>query len=328
MLKLLRICARRTVPALAAGLLMLAALDRAGTGAAAADLTQYAYKDTRKLVSLVEDAASLIETRGEAAFDDFGQPGSRWLSGETYMFVYDETGTSVFHPISPELEGKNVLGLKDMDGKPIIQEIVDVARQPGPDANGWVFYLWQNQRQITPGWKASYVRKVVTPQGKTYLVGSGLYDVKVEKTFVVERVNRACKLLATVGRQEAFRQIQSISSPFVFLDTYVFVLGATGQTLVDPAFPNMSGRDMLAFKDAVGFEPIKHLFDKLKTSDEAWVQFLLPKPGAVVPSRKLVYARKVTVNGETLIVGSDFFIATPIWMRVEREPQWPPNPKG
>ena len=35
-----------------------------------------------------------------------------------------------------------------------------------------------------------------------------------------------------------------------------------------------------------------------------------------MPSRKLAYLRKVEVNGETLIVGADFFQATPIWMKL------------
>jgi len=47
----------------------------------------------------------------------------------------------------------------------------------------------------------------------------------------------------------------------------------------------------------------------------------------VVTSRKLVHVRKVDVGGETLVVGSDFFVATPIWMKVE-DRAWPRNPPG
>ncbi len=56
------------------------------------------------------------------------------------------------------------------------------------------------------------------------------------------------------------------------------------------------------------------------------MQYLWPKPGSSVTSRKLVYVRKISVGGETLIVGSDFFLATPIWMKVEDA--WPRNPPG
>jgi hypothetical protein len=39
-------------------------------------------------------------------------------------------------------------------------------------------------------------------------------------------------------------------------------------------------------------------------------------------------ARKINVNGETMIVGSDFFIATPIWMKAERTGTWQRNQPG
>lgn len=295
---------------------------------AADKLSEYTYQDTKNLVSLVEDAAHLLETEGDAAFTEFGQPGSRWFNRDTYLFAYTPDGTAAFHPVSPELVGQNVIGLQDLNGKRVVQEIVDVAKLPEPDANRWVFYLWQDQRQLSPIWKASYIRKAITPAGKVYLIGSGLYDIKVEKAFVTRRVTRAVELLKKAGKQEAFRQFRDNASSFVFLGTYVFVLSETGETLVDPAFPNMSGRSMLGFRDAVGFEPIRQLVEKLKTADEAWVQFLWPAPGAVVPSRKLVYARKVTVNGETMIVGSDFYIATPIWMKVEEVSPWRQNQPG
>ncbi len=57
------------------------------------------------------------------------------------------------------------------------------------------------------------------------------------------------------------------------------------------------------------------MIEMLKDADSAWLQYMWPKPGASLPSRKLVYARKVKVGDEFLIVGSEFFVATPIWMR-------------
>jgi signal transduction histidine kinase len=302
----------------AAGLVFPAPAARASS-----PLTRYTYKDTQRLVALVEDAAALIETEGEAAFTEFGVKGSRWLNGSTYLFVYDQDGNTMFHPISPELVGKNVADLRDIDGKLVVQEVIDVAKDPDRTASGWVFYRWQDQRQLTPIWKSSYVRKAVSPQGKVYLVGCGLYDIKVERSFIEDRVNLACDLLMKEGKARAFAEITDSSSRFVFLDTYIFVLNEAGDTLVDPAFPTRGGRHMLDFRDFNGFQPIRELLGKLKTHDTAWVQFLWPKPGATLPSRKLIYGRKVILDGEVLIVGADLYLATPIWMRVETSQSWP-----
>lgn len=291
-------------------------------------LSLFTYSDTKALVLLVEDAARLIERDGEGAFKQFAVKGSRWLNGDVYIFVYQVDGTCVFQPISPELVGKNEMELHDLNGKPIIQYITDIGKRPESDAAGWVFYLWENQTQLTPSWKSAYVRKVIAPNGKTYVVGSGLYDIKVERTFIEHRVNLAADLLKTEGKSAAFKQFQDPASPFFFLDSYIFVLNDKGQTLVDPAFPTLAGRDFSKFQDIVGFRAIEEVLRKLEDTDAAWVQYLWLKPGSPRPSRKLIYARKVTVGNETLIVGSDFFLATPIWMRVEDDHLWQKNRPG
>src|SRR4051812_37799764 len=102
-----------------------------------APLSQYAYKDTKNLVTLVEDAAKLMERDGDKAFEQFAVQDSRWLNDDYYMFVYALDGICLFHPISPELVGKSMISLQDMHGKPIIREITDIGKKPGADANGW-----------------------------------------------------------------------------------------------------------------------------------------------------------------------------------------------
>jgi len=279
-------------------------------------LAGYAYKDTRDLVSLVEDAAALIEAKGDEAFKTFAQRDSRWLNADYYLFAYTLEGITVFHPVRPDLVGQNVMDLKDMNGKQIIRQITNIGRRPASDASGWVFYLWEDQTQLMPTWKAAYVRKVITRDHKIYVVGSGSYSIKVEKAFVEERVNRAARFLQSAGKADAFKRFHSRASSFFFLDSYIFVLNEQGETLVDPAFPNRTGRSVVEFQDAVGFFAFKNALKKLEQADEAWVQYLWPKPGASAPSRKLIYVRKVKVGGEVFIVGSDFFLATPIWLRV------------
>ena len=278
-------------------------------------LSGYAYEDTRRLVAFVEQAASLMERKGESAFSEFGRKGSKWFSDPYYLFVYEPDGTCVFHPLQPDWVGKNMSELRDMNGKPMVRLVAEVGEKPQKDASGWVFYLWPDRTQLIPQWKSAYVRKVVTPSGKTYVIGSGVYDLKMEKAFVEERVRMASALLESQGKDAAFREFRDPASPFVFLGTFVFVLDTQGHAIVDPAFPTQSGRDLSQFEDAVGRRPVQQILEKLRNADEAWVQYLWPKPGSSLPSRKLVYVRKAGVGGETFIVGSDFFLATPIWMK-------------
>lgn len=295
-------------------IILIMMLHTASFGHSAGSSERYLYEDTKQLVSLVENAAGVIEAKGNKAFPEFGIQGSRWLNNSYYLFIYDLDGNCVFHPITPQLIGRNLIHLKDMDGKPLIRMITDIGGKPEKNASGWVFYLWEEQTQFTPLWKSSYIRKAVAPDGKTYVVGCGMYNIKMEKAFIKERIDLAAELLMTRGKDFAFARLRDNASPFYFLDTYVFVMDDKGQSVVDPAFPGMH-RDMTAFRDALGRPVVKEVLQKLANKDEAWIQYMLPKPGGILPSRKVGYFRKVRVGMDVFVVGADFFLASPIWMK-------------
>ena len=162
-------------------------------------------------------------------------------------------------------------------------------KRPEKDASGWVFYLWEEQTQLSPQWKSAYVRKAVAPDGKVYLVGSGVYNIKIEKPFIVERVNDGGRPdPAPKGKDAAFPSSRTLPRPTFSSTPTSSSSMRTGIRSSIPPSPRIAGRDLSELKDAVGFQPIKELLAKLAGSDEAWVQFLWPEPGAV---RALAEAR-------------------------------------
>ena len=92
----------------------------------AEDLSDYQYLATKDLVSLVQNAAALIAAKGEAAFHEFKKEGGSFRHGNLYIFILDTQGNMVLHP-DPALEGKNEMELKDINGKPIIKNILAAA---------------------------------------------------------------------------------------------------------------------------------------------------------------------------------------------------------
>jgi signal transduction histidine kinase len=86
---------------------------------------------------------------------------------DLYPFVYDMTGKCVAHGARPALIGKNLIDLKDQDGKFLIREMIALAKGPG---SGWVDYKWPNPITNKIEDKSSYVEKM----GK-YFVGVGIY---------------------------------------------------------------------------------------------------------------------------------------------------------
>ncbi len=300
----------------ALGLAVIAGLFFLGRGSAVRHLpVPYLYEDTRQLVDLVESAARLLEQQGTAALRAFGVPGSRWLNETYYLFVYDADGVCLLNPGTPELVGKSLINFRDMNGKPVGQWLREVGQRPEANASRWIFYLWEPRSDMTPTWKAAYVRKAVGPDGRVYVVGCGVHTFKIETVFVKHCVDTAVELLQRQGKEAAFAQFRDRASPFYFYDTFIYVLDPWGRCLVDPAFPNLETRDLTNFKDSQGHFVVREMLKRLQQHDTAWVQYMLPRPGATLPSRKLAYLRKVVVNGETLLVGADFFMATPIWMK-------------
>jgi methyl-accepting chemotaxis protein len=89
--------------------------------------------------------------------------------GSEYFWINDMTPTVVMHPIKPELDGKDVSGLKDPNGFALFVGFADMVRKSG---QGFVPYLWPKPGLSTPVEKLSYV-KGFAPWG--WVVGSGIY---------------------------------------------------------------------------------------------------------------------------------------------------------
>jgi len=86
---------------------------------------------------------------------------------DLYPFIYDLKGICVAHGARPALIGKNLIDLKDQDGRYLIREMVRIAEGPG---TGWVDYKWPNPITNKIEDKSSYVEKI-----GSYFVGVGIY---------------------------------------------------------------------------------------------------------------------------------------------------------
>ncbi len=86
---------------------------------------------------------------------------------DLYPFVYEMSGLCVAHGARTALIGKNLIDLKDQDGKFLIREMVTLAKGPG---SGWIDYKWPNPLTNKIEDKSSYVEKM-----GDYFVGVGVY---------------------------------------------------------------------------------------------------------------------------------------------------------
>ena len=127
--------------------------------------------ESRQIVELVDKAAAKVNEKGRAAFDEFRTPNSEWRTGELYVFGENLDGTVWINAASPKLEGTNVSGLKDANGKLFHMEMAKLIQAKGA---GWVDYMWPKPGQSQPSQKWSYVKEVTLDGAPGYL-GAGFY---------------------------------------------------------------------------------------------------------------------------------------------------------
>lgn len=289
-----------TVVTALACLLIISAVSSADEGA-------FKYQQTKDLKALVDKAAALVEQKGEAAFGEFNMKGSEWFQADRYVFVFAMDGVLVCDPVRPAAVGKNQMHLKDAWGKEIVKRfITEVTRMPGRPY-GWTHYLWPKPGQKKPTWKTSYVRLAKAPSGKKYVVGSGLYDMKMEPAFAKDEVEEAAHLIKQKG-QAAFAILRDRSSEFIFQDTYVWVASAKGMELVNPAFPKLEGRNLWDLKDSKGRYTLREEAALIKKKGEGWLESEWTKPGQSRASNTLSYIKGVKLGDEMLIVGCSVFL--------------------
>ncbi|HWI57716.1 MAG TPA: cache domain-containing protein, partial [Bacillota bacterium] len=155
-------------------------------------------------------------------------------------------------------------------------------------------------------WKSTFVKRVTFPSGKPRLIGCGIYNMEMDKSFIEDVVNRAAALVADRGTN-AFAQLRDKTGPFVFLDTYVFVDSLEGTELVNPAQPSLEGKNLITQKDLNGKLLVREYIDAALAKGSAWVDYEWYKPGNNTPAHKHAYVRKVQSGNNTYIVGSGFY---------------------
>ncbi|MET0517617.1 MAG: cache domain-containing protein [Burkholderiaceae bacterium] len=118
--------------------------------------------------AMVKKAVAYIKAQGpEKAYEEFTH-GKSFKDRDLYIIVYDLNGKNLAQGANPKLVGKDLIGLKDPDGKPLIQMFVDLAKSKG---KGWVEgYKFLNPVTQKIENKAMYLERV----GDT-LVGCGIY---------------------------------------------------------------------------------------------------------------------------------------------------------
>jgi cytochrome c len=122
-----------------------------------------------EMVAFVQEAVAYAHAHGkEAALSEFSDRNGSFFRGELYIYAYDFNGTTIAHPVNPEMIGRNRLNERDAEGSLFIAELRDAAAS----GSGFVTYTYINPvHGNAVEKKLGYVMKA----GDDWWLGSGIY---------------------------------------------------------------------------------------------------------------------------------------------------------
>lgn len=120
-------------------------------------------------VALVKKGKDFLKANGpEKAYAAFNEPAGQFVDRDLYLFVFDMTGKTLAHGANKKLLDKNLIDLKDPDGKAFIKEFIEVANKKG---KGWIDYKWPHPATKAIESKSTYIEKL----DDGTLIGCGIY---------------------------------------------------------------------------------------------------------------------------------------------------------
>jgi cytochrome c len=121
-----------------------------------------------ELKTFVRIGKDYFHKHGSAkAFKVFSDPNGLFSKGEWYLFVLDYQGKE-YANVDHSLVGRNIFNLTDAFGTPVVQLIIETAKNGG----GIISYYWEHPRSKKILLKTSYV----LPLDKDYIIGTGYYN--------------------------------------------------------------------------------------------------------------------------------------------------------
>jgi signal transduction histidine kinase len=191
----------------------------------------------------------------------------RFNNGRGYYFITSLTGKEILFADRPELEGTNVMNLRDTTGKWVIKDMISLVRNYG---EGFYTYNWSKPRHIGKDFQKTAYVKYFKPLN--WLIGTGEYVDETENAI----------------RKETLKRIGDIRFGN---DGYIFILTADG-TMISHINPEYVGQNLMNFQDPTGIQVIEKILAAANNKEGAFIQYQWEKPSLGRTASKLSYARK------------------------------------
>lgn len=125
------------------------------------------FASARDAEAIVGKAVKHIKAAGaQKACEEFTN-GKEWKDRDLYVVVYALDGKVMAHGQNPKMVGKDLIDMKDPDGKPFVRERVDLAKSKGK--------FWQDYKFTDPVTKKVLPKQMYCEKLDETAVCSGIY---------------------------------------------------------------------------------------------------------------------------------------------------------
>ena len=119
--------------------------------------------------AMVAKGVAAIKAKGDGAYVDLTAPSKTFVDRDLYITVYDMTGKCVAHGQNPKQVGKDLMNLKDPDGKEFVKERVELANTKGK--------FWQDYKFTDPLTKSVQAKQMYCEKVGNVIVCGGVYKL-------------------------------------------------------------------------------------------------------------------------------------------------------
>lgn len=107
--------------------------------------------------AMVKKAVAFAKANGkDKLISEVGNGKGQFVDRDLYISVWTPKAVVLAHGVNPKLVGKDIIDLKDADGKPFMREIMTKAAST---PTGWVDYKWVNPVTKEIQAKSAYFEK-------------------------------------------------------------------------------------------------------------------------------------------------------------------------
>jgi cytochrome c len=119
-------------------------------------------------IAMVKKGVAFIKTSGkEKGYAELTLKTSPFHHQDLYLVVYTTEGVVMAHGANEKMVGKNLLGLKDIDGKAFVQERVEMAKTHAT--------FWQDYKFTNPETKKVEPKRMYCERLEDTVVCGGIY---------------------------------------------------------------------------------------------------------------------------------------------------------